>query len=220
MNNTELVQEQISTAFGNRSLVDEALTELRAGRFIVIADDEHRENEGDLICAAQHITPESMNFILSEARGCVCLALTEQRAKQLDLRLMVEENQTRLGTAFTVTIDADTGFGVSTGVSAFDRARTVQVAIHPDCEPCDLRRPGHTFPLIARPGGVLERAGHTEAAVDMARMAGLYPAGVLCEILNEDGSMARLKDLEAFCSKHSLKLISIAQLVAYRLQKE
>jgi 3,4-dihydroxy 2-butanone 4-phosphate synthase / GTP cyclohydrolase II len=200
--------------------VEEALDEIRAGRCVVVADDEARENEGDLICAGDLITPATMNFIVSEARGCVCLALTEARSRELNLPLMVEDNNSQLGTAFTVTIDADAKYGVSTGVSAFDRAKTVQVAVHPDCKPTDLRRPGHIFPLVAKPGGVLQRAGHTEAAIDLTRLAGLTPAGVVCEILNKDGSMARLPDLKTFSRQHGLKLITIAQLIAYRLERE
>jgi 3,4-dihydroxy 2-butanone 4-phosphate synthase/GTP cyclohydrolase II len=200
--------------------IEEALDELRAGRCVVVADDEARENEGDLVFAAEFVTPELINFSVTEARGCVCLALTDTRAAELQLPLMVEENNQQQGTAFTVTIDADIKFGVSTGVSTFDRAKTIQVTVSPDCKPSDLRRPGHIFPLVAKPGGVLQRAGHTEAAVDLTRLAGLTPAGVICEVLNKDGSMARLPDLKSFAQEHNLKLINIAQLIAYRLQRE
>jgi 3,4-dihydroxy 2-butanone 4-phosphate synthase/GTP cyclohydrolase II len=205
---------------GHCSSIEEALNEIRAGRCVIVADDEARENEGDLICAAEMITPDLMNFIVSEARGCVCLALTDARARELNLPLMVENNSSQLSTAFTITIDADTRFGVTTGVSAFDRAKTVQVAVSPECKPPDLRRPGHIFPLVAKSGGVLQRAGHTEAAVDLTRLAGLTAAGVICEILNKDGSMARLPDLKDFSKTHNLKLITIAQLIAYRLERE
>lgn len=207
-------------ASSNYASIDDALAELQAGRCIVVADDENRENEGDLICGAQHITPDLMNFFLNEARGCICLSLTQDRTEQLELTPMVKENDSLLGTAFTVTIDADTRFGVTTGVSASDRATTIRVAIDPDCKPGDLRRPGHTFPLIAEPGGVLQRPGHTEAAIDLVKLAGLYPAAVLCEILNKDGSMARFLDLKEFCKLHNFKLISIAQLIEYRGQLE
>jgi 3,4-dihydroxy 2-butanone 4-phosphate synthase / GTP cyclohydrolase II len=200
--------------------IEEALAELRAGRFIIVADDEARENEGDLVGAAELITPELINFCVTEARGCVCLTLTEGKARELQLPLMVEENSQQQGTAFTITVDADTKFGVTTGVSTFDRAKTIQVAVSPDCKPADLRRPGHIFPLVSKPGGVLQRAGHTEAAVDLTRMAGMTPAGVICEVLNKDGSMARLPDLKEFGKGHNLKLINIAQLIAYRLQSE
>jgi 3,4-dihydroxy 2-butanone 4-phosphate synthase / GTP cyclohydrolase II len=200
--------------------IEEALAELRAGRGVIVADDEGRENEGDLIFAAQFITPELINFMVSEARGFVCLALNETRARELQLPLMVENNNQQQTTPFTITIDADPKFGVTTGVSASDRAKTIEVAISQDCKPQDLRRPGHLFPLAAKPGGVLQRAGHTEAAVDLTRLAGLIPSGVICEILNKDGSMARLRDLKAFGQLHGLKLINIAQLIAYRLQRE
>jgi len=209
-----------NTAPTGFATIEEALAELRAGRIVIVADDEARENEGDLVGAAEFVTPELINFCVTEARGCVCLTLTEGKARELQLPLMVEENSQQQGTAFTITVDADTKFGVSTGVSTFDRAKTIQVAVNPDCKPTDLRRPGHIFPLVAKPGGVLQRAGHTEAAVDLARLAGLTPAGVICEVLNKDGSMARLPDLKSFGQEHNLKLINIAQLIAYRLQSE
>ncbi len=200
--------------------VEEALEDIRAGKFVVVADDEDRENEGDLICAAELITPEMINFMITAARGSVCLLLTPERAKQLELPSMVANNTALLGTAYTVTIDADTKYGVSTGISASDRAITIRVAVDPKTIPSDLRRPGHVNPLIASPGGVLQRAGHTEASVDLARLAGLQPAGVLCEILNADGSMARVPQLAEFAREHNLKFINIAQLIAYRLERE
>ncbi len=202
------------------STVEEALDDIRAGKFVVVADDEDRENEGDLICAAESITPEMINFMLTAARGWICLSLTPDRAKQLDLPIMVEKGSDYQGTAFTVTIDADTKYGVTTGISAYDRATTIRVAVDPNSNPSDLRRPGHTPPLIARPGGVLQRAGHTETAVDLARMAGLTPAGVVCEILNADGTMARVPQLVQFARQHNLRFINVAQLIAYRLKRE
>ncbi len=202
------------------STVEEALADIRAGKFVVVADDEGRENEGDLICAAELVTPEMVNFMITAARGSVCLLLTPERAKQLELNSMVDRNTALQGTAYTVTIDADTKYGVSTGISASDRAKTICVAVDPHTVPSDLRRPGHVNPLIAATGGVLQRAGHTEASVDLARLAGMQPAGVLCEILNADGSMARVPELAAFARQHNLKFINIAQLIAYRLQRE
>ena len=200
--------------------IDIALTEIKAGRPIVVVDDENRENEGDLICAAQFATPDNINFMAVEARGLICLAMTGDRLDALDLPLMVSKNTDRNQTAFTVSIDATPSLGVSTGISAEDRAKTIQVAINPATEPEDLVRPGHIFPLRARAGGVLKRAGHTEAAVDLARLAGLYPAGVICEIQNPDGSMARLPQLIDYAKKHDLKFISIADLISYRLQHD
>jgi 3,4-dihydroxy 2-butanone 4-phosphate synthase/GTP cyclohydrolase II len=202
------------------SSIDEALEDIRAGKFVIVADDEGRENEGDLICAAELVTPEMINFMISEARGWVCLALTAERAEALELPMMVERNTDSQLTAFTVTIDADTRFGVTTGISAYDRATTIRVAVDASARPQDLRRPGHISPLIAKPGGVLQRAGHTEAAVDLARLAGFTPAGVICEIINPDGTMARVPQLFAFARKHGLKVINIAQLIAYRLTRE
>ena len=186
----------------------------------MVVDDENRENEGDLICAAQFATPQQINFMATEARGLICLAMEGSRLDALDLPLMVDRNTDSNQTAFTVSIDAGPENGVSTGISAEDRARTIQVAIHPESRPADLRRPGHIFPLRARDGGVLKRAGHTEAAVDLARLAGLYPAGVICEIQNSDGSMARLPQLVAYARQHQLRLISIADLIRYRLDTE
>ncbi|MEO1445652.1 MAG: bifunctional 3,4-dihydroxy-2-butanone-4-phosphate synthase/GTP cyclohydrolase II [Cyanobacteria bacterium J06635_11] len=203
--------------------IEDALADLAAGRAIVVVDDENRENEGDVICAAQFATPDLINFMAVEARGLICLAMTGDRLDELDLPLMVtsspfeDENEQ---TAFTVSIDAALSWGVTTGISAEDRARTIQVAINSKATPQDLRRPGHIFPLRAKEGGVLKRAGHTEAGVDLARLAGLYPAGVICEISNPDGSMARLPDLVDYAREHQLKLISIADLISYRLRHE
>jgi len=187
---------------------------------VVVVDDENRENEGDLICAAQFATPEQINFMATEARGLICLAMEGERLDALDLPLMVDRNTDSNQTAFTVSVDAGPENGVSTGISAEDRARTIQVAIHPDTCPADLRRPGHIFPLRAKQGGVLKRAGHTEAAVDLARLSGLYPAGVICEIQNADGSMARLQQLVEYARLHGLRLINIADLIRYRLDTE
>ncbi|MEB3233986.1 MAG: bifunctional 3,4-dihydroxy-2-butanone-4-phosphate synthase/GTP cyclohydrolase II, partial [Cyanobacteriota bacterium] len=200
--------------------IADALAAIRNGESIVVVDDENRENEGDLICAAQFATPEQINFMATEARGLICLAMEGERLDALDLPLMVDRNTDDNQTAFTVSVDAGPENGVSTGISAEDRARTIQVAIHPATRPADLRRPGHIFPLRARQGGVLKRAGHTEAAVDLARLAGLYPAGVICEIQNPDGSMARLPQLAAYAQRHGLRLISIADLIRYRLDTE
>ena len=200
--------------------IEEALEDIRAGKFVIVADDEDRENEGDLICAAELVTPAMINFMITEARGWVCLALTPEKVEQLQLPMMVEANNESQLTAFTVTIDGDTKFGVTTGISAFDRATTIKVAVDPNCKPSDLRRPGHISPLCAKPGGVLQRAGHTEASVDLARLAGFSPAGVICEIINPDGTMARVPQLMEFASKHNLKVITIAQLIAYRLKCE
>jgi 3,4-dihydroxy 2-butanone 4-phosphate synthase/GTP cyclohydrolase II len=202
------------------SSVEEALADIRAGKFVVVSDDEGRENEGDLICAAEMITPEMINFMATEARGWICLAMTGERARELELPMMVERNTESQSTAFTVTIDADTKFGVTTGISAYDRATTIKVAVDPMSKAADLRRPGHISPLVAKAGGVLQRAGHTEAAVDLARMAGLKPAGVICEIMNADGTMARVPQLSEFAKKHNIKFINIAQLIAYRLVRE
>jgi 3,4-dihydroxy 2-butanone 4-phosphate synthase/GTP cyclohydrolase II len=200
--------------------ITDALAAIRNGEMVVVVDDENRENEGDLICAAQFATPQQINFMATEARGLICLALEGERLDVLDLPLMVDRNTDDNQTAFTVSVDAGPENGVSTGISAEDRARTIQVAIHPESRPSDLRRPGHIFPLRARDGGVLKRAGHTEAAVDLARLAGLYPAGVICEIQNSDGSMARLQQLVSYAKRHGLRLISIADLIRYRLDTE
>ena len=200
--------------------VEQAIADIKAGKLIIVADDEDRENEGDLICAAQLVTPELINFMIRKAGGWICLALTGERADQLDLPQQSEMNTEEFRTAFTMTIDADEHFGVTTGVSAQDRARTIQVAVDPKTVPSDLRRPGHVPPLRARDGGVLQRVGHTEAAVDLARLAGLVPAGVVCEILSEDGSSARRPELERFAAQHGLTFITVAQVVAHRLQTE
>jgi 3,4-dihydroxy 2-butanone 4-phosphate synthase/GTP cyclohydrolase II len=197
--------------------IEQAIGDLRAGKFIVVADDEDRENEGDLICAAEQITPGMVNFMLREARGLICVALTRERADEMDLSPQADQNTEGHQTAFTVTIDATPRFGVTTGVSAADRAATIRVAADPSTTALDLRRPGHISPLRARDGGVLRRVGHTEAAVDLARLAGHWPAGVICEIMNEDGTMAKRLELERFASRHDLTFVTIAQLVAYRL---
>ncbi len=200
--------------------IDQAVADLRNGRLVVVADDEDRENEGDLICAAQMVTPDLVNFMTLHGRGLLCLALTAERCEELELPQQVGRNTDEHGTAFTVTIDADRRFGVTTGISAADRAATIHVAINPATRPGDLRRPGHIPPLRARSGGVLQRVGHTEAAVDLARLAGLYPAGVICEILNSDGTMARVPELHAFAERHNLTFVTVAQLVAERLRTE
>ncbi len=200
--------------------IESALAEIKAGKAIVVVDDENRENEGDVICAAQFATPDMINFMAVEARGLICLAMTGERLDELDLPLMVTKNTDSNQTAFTVSIDGAKHLGVTTGISAEDRAKTIQIAINPTTKPEDLARPGHIFPLRAKKGGVLKRAGHTEAAVDLARLAGLYPAGVICEIQNPDGSMARLPQLYKYAQSHNLKLISIADLISYRLQHD
>ncbi len=198
--------------------IDDALADIRAGKMIVVVDDESRENEGDLICAAQFATADAINFMAVHARGLICIAMTGERLDQLDLPLMVTNNTDSNQTAFTVSIDASPSLGVSTGISAEDRARTIQAVISSQTQPEDLRRPGHIFPLRVREGGVLKRAGHTESAVDLSRLAGLYPAGVICEIQNANGSMARLPELIEYAATHQLKIISIADLISYRLQ--
>lgn len=200
--------------------IPEALADIKAGRAVIVVDDENRENEGDVICAAQFATPDIINFMAVEARGLICLAMTGERLDKLDLPLMVSKNTDSNQTAFTVSIDAAKDLGVTTGISAEDRAKTIQVAINPSTHPEDLTRPGHIFPLRAKEGGVLKRAGHTEASVDLARLAGLYPAGVICEIQNPDGSMARLPELDQYARQHNLKLISIADLISYRLKHD
>ncbi len=198
--------------------VPEAIEETRAGRILVVVDDEDRENEGDLTIAAEKVTPEIVNFMATHGRGLICLSLTPERCDYLRLPLMSPENTSRFGTAFCETIDAREG--VTTGISAADRTRTILKAIDPDCRPGDLARPGHIFPLRARAGGVLVRAGQTEASVDLARLAGLAPAGVICEIMNEDGTMARVPQLREFCARHGLKMISVADLIRYRMKHE
>ena len=198
--------------------VPAAIEEIRAGRMIVIVDDEDRENEGDLMLAAEKVTPEAINFMAKFGRGLVCLTLTEERLEHLRLGPMSAENTSNYGTAFCEAIDAREG--VTTGISAFDRARTIRVAIDPATRPADLARPGHVFPLRARKGGVLVRAGQTEASVDLARMAGMVPAGIICEIMREDGTMARVPDLIEFCNVHKMKMLTVAELIRYRMQHE
>jgi 3,4-dihydroxy 2-butanone 4-phosphate synthase / GTP cyclohydrolase II len=198
--------------------IEEAVADIRDGRMIIIVDDEDRENEGDLVCAAEKVTPEIINFMARHARGLICLPLTEERCDELHLTTQVADNTSYLGTAFTVSIDARRG--ITTGISAADRATTILVAVDPKSRPQDLARPGHIFPLRAKNGGVLVRPGQTEASVDMARIAGLYPAGVICEIMNEDGTMSRMPQLETFAAQHNLKMISVAELVRYRISKE
>jgi 3,4-dihydroxy 2-butanone 4-phosphate synthase/GTP cyclohydrolase II len=200
--------------------IEQAIEDLKNGKIVIVADDEDRENEGDLVCAAELVTPEMVNFMALHGRGLICLALTPERCEQLGLPQMAERNTEEQATAFTVSIDAERRFGVTTGISAADRATTIHVAINPATVPSDLRRPGHIFPLRARPGGVLQRVGQTEASVDLARLAGLVPAGVICEILNPDGTMARRPELEVFAREHGLTFITVAQLVAYRLRTE
>ena len=194
--------------------VEEAIEEIRAGRMVVVCDDEDRENEGDLTMAAQFATPEAINFMAREGRGLICLTLTPERCDELGLDLMAAKNESAFETAFTISIEARQG--VTTGISAADRARTIQVAVDPNSSARDLVQPGHVFPLKAKAGGVLERTGQTEAAVDLARLAGLNPAGVICEIMNDDGTMARVGDLERYCERHALKMITVADLIAYR----
>jgi 3,4-dihydroxy 2-butanone 4-phosphate synthase/GTP cyclohydrolase II len=200
------------------SSIEAAAADIREGRMIIIVDDEDRENEGDLVCAAEKITPDIVNFMARHARGLICLPLTEERCDELHLTTQVADNTSFLGTAFTVSIDARKG--ITTGISASDRATTILTAVEPNARPQDLARPGHIFPLRAKNGGVLVRPGQTEASVDIARIAGLYPAGVICEVMNEDGTMARLPHLEAFAAEHSLKMITVADLVRYRISKE
>ena len=198
--------------------IEEAIEDIRQGKFVVVVDDEDRENEGDLTIAAQFTTPEAVNFMVTHARGLVCLCLTEERCDELGLRQMTEQNETPFGTAFTVSVEARDG--VSTGISAHDRSHTIQVAVDPTSQPADLVQPGHVFPLRARDGGVLKRSGQTEAAVDLARLAGLNPAGVVCEIMKDDGSMARVTDLIPYCVEHGLKMVTVADLIEYRRRHE
>ena len=198
--------------------VPTALDEIRAGRMLIVVDDEDRENEGDLTLASEFVTPEAINFMARYGRGLICLTLTEERADHLNLLPMTQQNSSRFGTAFTETIEAREG--VTTGISAADRSHTIRTAIAPNATASDLARPGHIFPLRARKGGVLVRAGQTEASVDLARMAGLIPAGVICEIMNDDGTMARVPDLVEFCNQHGLKMLTVAELIRFRLQNE
>ena len=200
------------------SKIENAVEDIRNGKMIIIVDDEDRENEGDLVCAAEKITPEVINFMATHGRGLICMPLTEERCDYLQLPPQTHNNTSSMGTAFTISIEAKEG--VTTGISAADRATTILKAVHPETKPTDLARPGHTFPLRAKNGGVLVRIGQTEASVDMARLAGLDPSAVVCEIMNEDGTMARLPQLELFAEKHDLKIISVADLVRYRIQKE
>jgi 3,4-dihydroxy 2-butanone 4-phosphate synthase/GTP cyclohydrolase II len=198
--------------------IEEAIEDIRQGKFVVVVDAADRENEGDLTIAAQFATPEAVNFMTKEGRGLICLCLSEDRCDELGLRQMTDRNETPYGTAFTISVEAREG--VTTGISAPDRSHTIQVAIDPDAKPDDLVQPGHVFPLRARDGGVLVRAGQTEAAVDLARLAGLNPAGVVCEIMNEDGTMARVPDLIRYCERHGLKLVTVADLIEYRRRHE
>jgi len=200
--------------------IEEAIRDIREGRMIIVADDEDRENEGDLVCAAAEITAEHVNFMAKHGRGLICVALTRERADDLDLPLMTDQNTDPNRTAFTISVDAHQRFGVTTGISSHDRATTIRVLADDQSKPGDLRRPGHIFPLRAQPGGVLRRVGQTEASVDLARLAGLPPVGVICEILNADGTMARRPQLETFAREHSIRFVTVAQLVAYRLAKE
>jgi 3,4-dihydroxy 2-butanone 4-phosphate synthase/GTP cyclohydrolase II len=200
------------------ALVERALADIRRGRMVILTDDEDRENEGDLVMAAQKVTPRAINFMATHARGLICLSLTDERLRQLNLPLMVQDNTSPYQTAFTVSIEA--AHGVTTGISARDRATTVLAAVAPDARPGDLTRPGHIFPLRAREGGVLVRTGQTEGSVDLARLAGLSPAGVICEVMNPDGSMARRPELTRFARRHGLHMLSVADIIRYRLQRE
>lgn len=200
--------------------IEDAINDFKAGKPIIVADDEDRENEGDVIVSAQMVTPEIVNFLASEVRGLICLAISSDIAEKLDLPQMVEQNTEGMKTAFTVSIDAEEKFGVTTGISAYDRAKTVEVAIAHDALPSDLRRPGHLFPCVARKGGVLERAGHTEAVVDLAKICGHRPAGLMCEVMAPDGHMARRDYLREFADKYDLKFITVSELIAYRLKSE
>ncbi|MCS6298177.1 MAG: bifunctional 3,4-dihydroxy-2-butanone-4-phosphate synthase/GTP cyclohydrolase II [Nitrospira sp.] len=198
--------------------IEEAIRDIKKGKFIILVDDEDRENEGDLVMAASKVTPQAVNFMAKHARGLICLALTPERVEELQLVPQAAENTATFGTAFTVSIDARKG--ITTGISTADRATTIHVAIDPRCSPADLARPGHIFPLKSQVGGVLRRAGQTEGSVDLARMAGLYPAGVICEIMNEDGTMARVPELAKFAKRHKLKMVTIKSLIEYRMQRE
>lgn len=198
--------------------IEEAIADIAKGKMVILVDDEDRENEGDLCMAAEKVTPEAINFMAKYGRGLICLSLTPKRVEELELPMMVDHNTSPLGTAFTVSIEAKSG--VTTGISAADRARTILTAIDPKTKPNDLVRPGHVFPLKARPGGVLQRAGQTEGSVDLARLAGLYPAGVICEIMNDDGTMARVPELMEFAKTHNLKIVTIKDLIKYRMKRE
>ncbi|MBX3297761.1 MAG: 3,4-dihydroxy-2-butanone-4-phosphate synthase [Acidobacteria bacterium] len=200
------------------STIEEAANDIRDGRMIIIVDDEDRENEGDLVCAAEKVTPEIINFMATHGRGLICLPLTEERCDELNLTPQAADNTSSMGTAFTISIEAKEG--VTTGISAADRAKTILTAVDPNTRPSDLARPGHVFPLRAKRGGVLVRVGQTEASVDIARIAGLNPSAVICEIMNDDGTMARLPELERFAEHHGLKIVSVADLVRYRVERE
>ena len=200
--------------------IEEAIEDFKNGKMIIVADDEDRENEGDLICSGQMVTPEIIKFMAENAKGLICLAISEEIAEKMELPQMVEQNSESMKTAFTISIDAAEKYGVTTGISAFDRAKTIEVCIAPDAKPSDLRRPGHLFPCVARKGGVLTRTGHTEAVVDLARLCGHIPAGPMCEIMAEDGHMAKRDQLYKFAQKHGIKFISVADLIAYRLKSE
>jgi 3,4-dihydroxy 2-butanone 4-phosphate synthase / GTP cyclohydrolase II len=220
MTETEPIETATGTENGESpfSAIEEAIDDVSQGRMIVVCDGADRENEGDLVMAAQFATPEAVNFMAKEARGLICLALTPDRCDRLGLRLMAAKNEAPLQTAFTVTIEAASG--VTTGISAQDRAHTIQVAVDPESGPADIVVPGHLFPLKAKEGGVLERTGHTEASVDLARLAGRNPAGLICEVMNDDGTMARVPDLIPYCRRHGLKMITVADLIAYRRRTE
>lgn len=202
------------------STIEEALLDIANGKMIVVVDDEGRENEGDLVMAAQFVTPEAINFMISHGKGLVCMPISEAIAEKLELKEMVKVNRESLRTAFTASVDASSSHGITTGISAADRSKTIQIIINPASQKEDLVSPGHVFPLVARPGGVLKRAGHTEAAVDLARMANLIEAGVICEIILDNGKMARVKDLEAYIKKHQLKMITIEALIKYKVQRD
>lgn len=200
--------------------IEEALDQLREGNFIIVVDDEDRENEGDLVIAAEKVTPDAINFMTKHGRGLVCIAMTGERLDELEIPLLPCDNTSPFSSPFAIPVDAHPRFGVTTGISAYDRAITVKVLIDPNTKPTDLTRPGHVFPLRAKEGGVLRRAGHTEAAVDLCKLTRLYPAGVICEILRDDGQMARLPDLEKFAENHNLKIVTVADIIAYRLRHE
>lgn len=200
--------------------IESALEDFKNGKMIIVADDEDRENEGDLICSGQMVTPEIIKFMAEHAKGLICLAISPEIAERMDLPQMVEQNSESMKTAFTVSIDASEKYGVTTGISAFDRAKTIEVCLARDSKPSDLRRPGHLFPCVARKGGVLTRTGHTEAVVDLAKLCGHIPAGPMCEIMGKDGHMAKRDELYAFAKEHGLKFISVAELITYRLQSE
>jgi 3,4-dihydroxy 2-butanone 4-phosphate synthase / GTP cyclohydrolase II len=213
-----MAELEVMPGTGPFATIEEALEDFRAGKFLIVVDDADRENEGDLTIAAEFATPEAINFMATHGRGLICLSLTGERCRELELRPMTDRNEAPHNTAFTVSVEAREG--VSTGISAHDRARTIQVAIDPRSRPSDLVQPGHVFPLEARAGGVLQRAGQTEAAVDLARLAGLTPAGVVCEVMNDDGTMARVRDLVPYCERHGLKMITVADLIEYRRRTE